>query len=37
MKEKFKIVPEISYFNIDALKFRGKGFFNKIDKDKKLS
>ncbi len=35
MKEKFKIASEINYFDIDALKFRGKGFFNKIDKDKK--
>jgi len=35
MKEKFKIASEINYFNIDALKFRGRGFFNKIDKDKK--
>jgi len=35
MKKKFKIISEINYFNIDALKFRGRGFFNKINKDKK--
>ena len=34
MKKNFKLIPEINYFNIDPLKFRGRGFFKKIKKDK---
>ncbi len=35
MKEKFKLNPEINFFDIDPLKFRGRGFFSKLEKDKK--
>ena len=35
MKKKFKISPEINFFDIDPLKFRGRGFFKKIEQDKK--
>ncbi len=35
MIEKFKIASEINYFDIDSLKFRGRGFFSKVNKDKK--
>ena len=35
MKEKFKLIPYLNYFKIDALKFRGRGFFKKVEEDKK--
>lgn len=34
MKENFKLIPNLDYFKIDPLKFRGRGFFKKMEKDK---
>ena len=35
MKENFKLIPNLDYFKIDPLKFRGRGFFKKVEEDKK--
>ena len=35
MKENFKLIPCLDYFKIDPLKFRGRGFFKKVEDDKK--
>ena len=35
MKENFKLIPHLDYFKIDPLKFRGRGFFKKVEEDKK--
>ena len=34
MKENFKLIPNLDYFKIDPLKFRGRGFFKKVEEDK---
>ena len=34
MKKKLNLLNELNYFDINPLKFRGRGFFQKVEKDK---